>query len=284
MPAVFLDHQSSTPPLPEVVEAMRPFLAESFGNAASFHRYGQKARAALNRAREQLASFLHAESAEQVIFTSGGTEAVNLAVKGVAWANVARGRHIVLSGAEHPAVANSVAFLETIGFTATRVPVDREGFISVDDVQAALTDETILICAHYANHDVGTIQPVGKIAEVAAGRGVPLFVDAVAAAGWLPLDVQQLGVSLLALSPHRFYGPKGVGALYRHRGARLVSLIHGGDQEQGRRAGTENVGHRRSRPRRRNRSERCLPRTNPSCGPAAPALGPANRRLCLTWL
>jgi cysteine desulfurase len=241
MRLVFLDHQSSTPLLPEAFEAMNRFFTETFGNPSSLHQQGVRARDAVAKARQQMAAFINAASPDNVIFTSNGTEAANLAVKGVAWANQRRGKHLVISSIEHPAVMNSVAFLESQGFSCTRVRVDREGHVAPADIRAALTDETILICVHHTNYDVGTIQPIQEIAEIANQRGIPLFVDAVASAGWLPIDVQSLGTSLLSFAPHRFYGPKGVGVLYRHHRVRLTSLVHGGDQEQGRRAGTENV-------------------------------------------
>ncbi len=241
MPTAFLDHQSATPVLPEVWEAMRPFFTEMFGNPSSLHQHGVRARDAIALARTRFAALIHAESPDQILFTSGGTEAANLAVKGVAWANQRRGKHLVVSAIEHPAVLNSVEFLETQGFTCTRVPVDREGLVDPEAVRDALTSETLLVCLHHVNHDVGAIQPIRQVAEAAADKGIPLFVDAVASAGWLPIDVQAMGISLLTLTAHRFYGPKGVGILYRNRRVRLANLIHGGDQEGGRRAGTENV-------------------------------------------
>lgn len=241
MQTVFLDHQSSTPVLPEAFEAMRPHFTEAWGSPSSLHRHGFRARDALDKAREQFATLIHAHLAEEIFFTSGGTEAANWAVKGVAFSKSLRGRHIVSSATEHPAVANSIAFLETQGFSCTRVGVDRQGRIDPDSVRAAITDETVLVCIHHANHDVGTLQPVREVAQVANERGVPVFVDAVASAGWEEIDVQAMGVALLALSPHRFYGPKGVGVLYRNRSVRLANLVHGGDQEQGRRGGTQNV-------------------------------------------
>lgn len=241
MREVFLDHQSATPVLPEALAAMQPFFAECFGNPASLHQHGLRARDALATARKQIAAMIHAESPESIIFTSGGTEAANLAVQGTAYANPRRGRHLVLSAIEHPAVLNSVKFLERHGFSATRVGVDAQGFVDPGAVRAALTDQTILICVHHVNHDLGTIEPIREIGQSARERGIPLFVDATASAGWLPVDVQDMGASLLSLAPHRFYGPKGVGVLYRHRGVRLTGVIHGGVQEGGRRAGTENV-------------------------------------------
>jgi cysteine desulfurase len=238
---VYLDHQSATPALPEVLEAMKPFLAEHFGNASSLHQRGLRARDAIELARSQVASFINAGSAESIIFTSDGTEAANLAVKGTAWANQRRGKHLILSGIEHPAVLNSAAFLEAQGFACTRLPVDRLGRVDPKQVRNAVTDKTILVAVHHVNHDIGTIEPIRAISEAAHEKGVPLYVDAEASAGWLPVDVQELGADLLSFSPHRFYGPKGVGVLYRHRRAQLMSLLHGGDQEGGFRAGVKNV-------------------------------------------
>jgi cysteine desulfurase len=238
---VFLDHQSTTPVLPEVFEAMRPYFTEAFGNPSSLHQYGLQVRDALAKARGQFAALINAESGEDILFTSGGTEAVNLAVKGVAYANQRKGNHIVFCETEHPAVVNSIEFLEKQGFTSAKVKVDSIGGVRPEDVRAAITDKTTLVCVQYANHDIGTIQPIREIGKVCAEKGVPFFVDAVASAGWLPIDVQAMGINLLSLSPHRFYGPKGMGVLYRNRKARLVSILHGGVQEGGRRAGTENV-------------------------------------------
>ena len=241
MRQVYLDQQAATPVLPEVFEAMRPFFTEVYGSASSMHQHGLRVREALGKAREQAAKLVNAAFPEEIIFTSGGTEAVNLAVKGLASANRIRGNHIVTTAIEHPAVLGSLEFLETQGCTITKVKVDKEGFVDPEEVRRNVTQETILICVHQANHDIGTIQPLRAIGQVANEKGVPLFVDANFSGGWLPMDVQSLGISLLSLSPHRFYGPKGVGVLYKHRRTRLASLIHGGVQEGGRRAGTENV-------------------------------------------
>ncbi|HXI52893.1 MAG TPA: cysteine desulfurase family protein [Candidatus Saccharimonadales bacterium] len=238
---VYLDHQAATPLLPEVLEAMRPYFSDAYGSASSIHQHGLRARDALARAREQIAAFVNAESPEEIIFTSDGTEAANLAVKGTAWASQRRGRHLVTSEIEHPAVLGSVEFLESQQFTSTRIKVDSEGFIQPEPLRSALTDQTVLLALHHANHDVGTIQRVPELAALAAERGAAFYVDAEASAGWLPIDVRAMGVDLLSFSPHRFYGPKGVGVLYRQRRARLTSLIHGGVQEGGRRAGTENI-------------------------------------------
>ncbi len=238
---VHLDHQSATPVLPDVFKAMCPFFSEAFGSPSSLHQQGLRARDAIAKAREQVATFLNAESPEDIIFTSNGTESANFAVKGAAWAGQRKGNHIVTSAVEHPAVLNSVEFLAKHGFTATRVKVDGEGLVSPADVRAAFTGKTVLVAVQHANPDLGTIQPVADIAHAAADAGVPFFVDADASAGWLPLDVRKLGACLVSFSPHRFGGPKGIGVLYRNRRVRLTNLIHGGAQEGGRRAGIENV-------------------------------------------
>ncbi len=238
---VYLDHQSATPLLPEALAAMQPFFAGAFGNPSSAHHHGLRAREALEAARAQTARLIHAESAQEIIFTSDGTESANLAIKGTCWAQQRRGNHLVLSAIEHPAVLNSTAFLEQQGFAASRVGVDAQGFIDPESVRAAITDKTILIAVHLVNHEIGTIEPIREIAAIAHEKGLPLYVDAEAAVGWLPVDVQELGIDLLSFSPHRFHGPKGMGVLYRHRRARLQPLLHGGDQEGGRRAGVENL-------------------------------------------
>lgn len=241
MQRILVDSQSTTPVSPDVLEAMRPFFADHFGNPASLHQLGLRAREAMAIARARCAAMIHADSPDQILFTSGATESANLAVKGTAWANQRRGRHIVMSRAEHPALVQSAEWLQNHGFTLCRVPIDGRGRVDPADVREAITDQTILICIHHAHHDLGTVQPVAEIGAIAAEHGIPLFVDASASGGWLPIDVQAMGAHLLSLAPHRFYGPKGVGILYRHRRARLVSLIHGGVQEQGLRAGTENL-------------------------------------------
>ena len=237
---VFLDHLAGTPLAPEVREAMRPFLEEGFGNPGSLHGRGLAAREALEKARVQCAQLIHA-APEDILFTSSGTEANNLAVKGVAFAQRERGNHIVLSNIEHPSVDRGVAWLEENGFTATRVGVDNEGRVAPDDVALAITDQTILIATHHASHDLGTVQAVEAIGAIAAERGVPLLIDATASGGGLPIDVQASNISLLSLAPHRFSGPQGVGVLYRNRRVPLTPLLHGGVQEDGLRAGTENI-------------------------------------------
>jgi cysteine desulfurase len=239
--SVYLDHQTTTPVLEEALQAMLPYFREVYGSPSSLHRFGLQVRDGLKEAREQLAKMINAESEEDLIFTSDGTESANLAIKGFADANHRKGNHIVTSAIEHPSVMNSVEYLTKHGFEVTQVPVDTIGRINPDDVRAAITDKTVLVCVHLINHDIGTIQPVKEIARITAEKGIALYADAEAAAGWMPIDVRDLGVQLLSFSPHRFYGPKGIGVLYRNRKARVTSHIHGGVQEGGRRAGTENV-------------------------------------------
>ncbi len=238
---IYLDHLTTTPPLPEVVDAMQPWLRAQFGAAASLHKLGLEARDAIDESRMRLAKLVNAAEPEEIIFTSSGTEAINHAVKGVALANHRFGSHIVTTGIEHPAVLGSIAWLESQGFSSTQVGVDGQGRVDPGALGQAMTDETILVCLHHANHDLGTVQSITDVAELTGARSISLFVDATASSGWLPIDVQQLGIDLLALAPHRFYGPKGVGVLYKNRRVRVEKLLHGGMQENEFRAGTENV-------------------------------------------
>ncbi len=238
---VYLDHQSATPVLPEVLEAMQPFFADAFGNPSSLHHHGLLARDALATARSQIAAFINAASPDEIIFTSDGAESANLAIKGAAAARQRHGNHIVISATEQSAVIASAEFLESRGFACTRVKVDAKGAIDPNDVRSALTDRTILIAVHHVNHEIGAIEPVREIGALARERGLAFYVDAEASAGWLPLDVRDWGASLLSFSPHRFYGPKGVGVLYQNPRSPLAPLLLGGGQENGRRAGVENV-------------------------------------------
>ena len=238
---IYLDHLTTTPPLPEVFDAMQPWLREGFGTPTSLHKLSLETRDAIDEARQRLAKLLNAAEPEEIIFTSSGTEAINHAVKGTALANRRFGSHIVTTGIEHPAVLGSIAWLERQGFSSTQVGVDDQGRIDSGALAQAMTEETILVSLHHANHDLGTVQSITDVAELTGARSIPLFVDATASGGWLPIDVQQLGVNLLALAPHRFYGPKGVGVLYKNRRARVEKLHHGGMQENEFRAGTENV-------------------------------------------
>lgn len=241
MSRVYLDHHSATPVDPEVFEAMRPWFTERYGNPSSPHGLALQARRALEHSREQLARLINAEVPEQLIFTSGGTESANLAVLGAARANQRLGNHILVAATEHPAILNAAKSLVVEGFEVTEIPVDSVGRIDPEQVEALATDKTILACVHHANHDIGTLQPIADIGARLRQRGVPLFVDATTSGGWTPLDVQALNATFVSLTPHRFYGPKGIGVLYRHRSGRVKPILHGGMQEDGRRPGTENV-------------------------------------------
>jgi len=239
--AIYLDHAATTPVRPEVLEAMRPFLTGTFGNPSSAHSYGRAAREALDDAHERVAGRLNAE-AREIVFTSGGTEANNLALKGAAWAGKGRGHRIVTSAVEHHAVGHALRYLEKFGFEIVELPVDRYGRVDPDELDAAITDRTILVSIMLGNNEVGTIQPIAEIAEKVHGhRGVLFHVDAVQAAPYVDLDVEALGADLVSLGAHKFEGPKGVGALFVRHGTHILAQQHGGEQERHRRAGTENV-------------------------------------------
>ncbi len=237
---IYLDYNATTPVDPAVVDAMEPYLREHFGNPSSDHVYGYRTRAAVQTAREQLATLLGA-APEEVVFTGGGSEANNLAIKGVAYALRECGNHIITSAVEHPAVAEPLHFLERQGYQVTTVPVNRDGQVDPAQVAAAITDQTILVSIMYANNEVGTIQPIHAIAAVAHARGILVHTDAAQAVGKIAIDLPSLGVDLMAVAGHKFYGPKGIGALIVRRGVPLEPLIHGAGHEGGRRAGTENV-------------------------------------------
>ncbi|MCL6612544.1 MAG: cysteine desulfurase NifS [Peptococcaceae bacterium] len=242
MRRIYFDHSATTPVRPEVAEAMCEYLkGDSYGNPTSLHWFGRQVRKAVEEAREKVARAIGA-SPNEIVFTSGGTEADNMAIHGVAYTNKNRGNHIITSAVEHHAVLNTVKALGKEGFTTTILPVDKYGMVSVDDVAAAVTDKTILITIMHANNEVGTIMPIKEIGELARSRGIIFHTDAVQSFGKIPVDVNELGVDLLTLSGHKIYGPKGIGALYIRKGARWrQTLFHGGAQERLRRAGTENV-------------------------------------------
>jgi cysteine desulfurase len=241
MDLIYLDHAATTRPDPRVVAAMRPYFDEYFGNPLSTHPFGEEPREAVERARGRVAALLNCGPAE-IIFTSSGTEANNLAVKGVALAREKKGRHVVVSALEHQSVLNSAQSMAKLGWETTTVPVDCYGLVDPADVKAALRADTTLVCVNLANLEIGTIEPVAEIAKVVKENSDAAFhADAVQAVGHIPVDVKALGVDLLSVSGHRFYGPKGVGALYFKKGVRVQPQIDGGIQEGGRRAGTENV-------------------------------------------
>jgi cysteine desulfurase len=238
---IYLDHAATTPLRREALEAMLPFLTEQFGNASSLHGPGRRARAGLDEAHEKVAAALGATPRE-IVFTSGGTESNNLAIKGAAWAGKARGHRIVTTAVEHHSVGHTVRYLEKFGFEIVEVPVDRFGRVDPDDIEAALTPKTILVSVMLANNEVGTIQPIAEIAaRVRRFKGVLLHTDAVQAAPYLPIDLRELDVDLLSIAAHKFEGPKGVGALFVRHGTNLLVQQQGGAQERYRRAGTEDV-------------------------------------------
>ena len=238
---IYMDHAATTPLAPEVLEAMMPYFGDVYGNPSSLHRQGREALAALDEARRTVATILGAAE-DEIVFTSGGTESDNLALRGVALASRERGDHIIVSSVEHEAVLRTAHQLaEHFGFRVTELPVDRYGRVDPADVEAAITERTVLISVMTANNEVGTLQPIPEIAEVARRHGVPFHTDAVQAAGCMDLNVDRLGVDLLSLSAHKFYGPKGVGILYVRRGTPLLPVQTGGPHEEQRRAGTENV-------------------------------------------
>jgi cysteine desulfurase len=240
MQRIYLDYNASTPIDPAVVAAMRPYLEEHFGNPSSGHWPAVGAKAALGYARGQVAALLGAKR-DEIIFTSGGSEANNFALKGVAWALKAKGDHIITSTVEHPAIVGPCRFLQQQGFKVTAVPVDRFGRIEPDDVARAITPRTILISIMHANNEVGTIQPIAEVGHIARARGVLFHTDAAQSVGKIVTDVNALGVDLLTVAGHKVYAPKGVGALYARHGTPLEPLIHGGGHEDGRRAGTESA-------------------------------------------
>lgn len=236
MRRVYFDNNATTPLLPEVFEAMRPYFGEKFGNASSIHQQGQQARAAVERAREQVAELLNCRAAE-VVFTSGGTEGDNLALFGM----TAPGDHVITSSMEHHAVLNSSNRLEAMGYSVTYLPVDGRGVVDPDDIRRALRPETKLISVMFANNETGVLQAISEIGKIAAEADVYFHTDAVQAAGKVPIDVKALGCDLLTISAHKFHGPQGIGALFVRKGTLLQPLFYGGRHERSRRAGTENV-------------------------------------------
>lgn len=242
---IYMDNNATTPLDPRVLNAMMPYLTESFGNAASrTHSFGWVAEAAVEKGREQIAQLINASSPDEIIFTSGATESDNLALKGVAWSYKSKGNHIITQKTEHKAILDSCKYLQKEGFEVTYLDVDKYGVVDPESVRAAITDKTILISIMYANSEIGTIQPIPQIGEIAREKGILFHCDAVQAAGKIPIDLQSTLVDLMSLSGHKLYGPKGVGALYVRKKKpflKLTPLIHGGGHEKGKRSGTLNV-------------------------------------------
>ena len=240
MEQIYLDHAATTPVREEVIEAMVPYLGEHFGNPLSLHSYGEKPREALETAREQVANLIGARGSE-IYFTASGSEANNMAVKGIALANVKRGKHIIVSQSEHHSVLHPTRTLEKMGYEVTHLPVDQYGMVDPGDVAEALREDTILVSVVHASNEIGTIQPIAEIGEILRDHRAYFHSDAVQTAGNVPVNVSELGVDLLTLAANAFYGPRGAAALFMKRGVRMTPLIEGGVQERGRRAGTENV-------------------------------------------
>ena len=237
---VYLDHSATTAVDSAVLEAMLPYFSERYGNPNSLHLWGREARKAVNAAREEVASLIGAESSE-IIFTGGGSEADNLAIKGAAFTHREKGRHVITTAVEHHAVLDSFKWLEKEGFEITILPVDETGMVSIPDLKNAIREGTTFVSMMFANNEVGTIQPVAEAARICRERGVLFHVDGVQAVGHIPVDVRELGFDMLTMSAHKMYGPKGVGALYVRKGVKIEPVIHGGGQERGLRSGTENT-------------------------------------------
>ncbi|MCX7995564.1 MAG: cysteine desulfurase NifS [candidate division WOR-3 bacterium] len=237
---IYLDYAATTPLHPEVLEVMKIYFLEEFGNPSSVHTSGQKAREAIENARRTIAEALGARP-DEIIFTSGGSESDNTAIKGVAYAMAEKGNHIITTKIEHHAVLEPFHFLQAHGFKATFLPVDRYGIVDPDDVKKAITDKTILVSIMHANNEIGTIEPIEEISKICRQKGVYFHTDAVQSFGAIDTNVNSLGVDLLSISAHKFYGPKGVGVLYIRKGTRIEPLLHGGAQEMGKRASTHNV-------------------------------------------
>lgn len=237
---IYLDHAATTGVRPEALEEMLPYFSEKMGNPSSIYFLGQETKKAVELARERVAKALGAEPSE-IFFTAGGSEADNLAIKGVAMANSNKGKHIITSKIEHPAVLNTCKYLSKMGFEISYIDVDEDGKIKLDELKSAIREDTILISVMFANNEIGTIQPIKEIGEIAKEKNIYFHTDAVQAVGNVKIDVKDMNITMLSLSAHKFYGPKGTGVLYIKKGTRIDSLIHGGAQEGKKRAGTENV-------------------------------------------
>ncbi len=241
MRKVYIDHAAAMPLDHQVFETMKPYFMENYGNPSSSHFFGTSARNALTNSREKVAQLIETENPEEVIFTSGGTESNNLAIQGVAYRNREKGNHIITTTIEHISVLNICKHLQKQGFKITYVPVNTQGMVDPEKIKAAITDKTILISVIYANGEIGTIQPIREIGKIARDNQISLHVDAVAAAGKIPINVKEENINLLSISSNDLYGPKGVGALYIKRGTKIQPVMQGGGQERGLRSGTENI-------------------------------------------
>jgi cysteine desulfurase len=237
---VYLDHAATTPVHPKVLEAMLPYFTGKFGNPSNLHDIGREAKNAVDEARVKTAALI-GSTPEELFFTASGAESNNFAIKGLAQANSQKGKHLIVSQLEHFSLLHPVKTLEKSGFTVTYLPTDKQGLINPDDVAKAITKETILVSIMHANNEIGTIEPIEEISRITKEKGVLFHTDAVATTGWIPVNVQALGVDALSLSGHQFYGPKGAAALFVRKGVRIKPQLEGGIQEDGRRAGTENV-------------------------------------------
>lgn len=240
MKKVYLDYAATTPTDPEVLTAMEPYFFQKFGNASSLHAYGQEAKKAIEDSREVLADFIGARP-EEIVFTSGGTESDNFALLGAAYAQEKKGNHIITSAIEHHAIIEPVKFLEKKGFKITYLKVDKDGLVSLQDLKEAITEKTILVSIMQANNEIGTLEPIAELGKIVREKGILFHTDAVQTIGHIPVNVDELNVDLLSLSAHKFYGPKGMGALYVRKGTRLETFMRGGDQERGRRGSTYNT-------------------------------------------
>lgn len=241
MGKIYFDYASASPVDARVIEAMLPYLSEAFGNPISIHSYGHEPKRAMEEARSKVAELIGADKAREIIFTSGATESINLAIKGVAFRNKDKGNHIITTKIEHMSTLNTCKYLSKFGFEITYLPVDKYGILDVEALKNAITDKTILISISYANGEIGTLMPVKAIGEIARDREIPLHMDATAACGKVEIDVSRENISLLSISSNDIYGPRGVGALYVKDGTRIEPILHGGGQERGLRSGSENV-------------------------------------------
>ncbi|AKA68649.1 cysteine desulfurase NifS [Clostridium scatologenes] len=237
---VYMDHAATTYIKEEVIEEMKPYLTDYFGNPSSIYKISRKTKMAIDESRMRIANAINA-NADEIYFTAGGSEADNWALKGTALANKYKGNHIITTSIEHHAILHSCEYLEKLGFEITYLPVNEFGIVDVEDIKKSITDKTILVSIMFANNEIGSIQPIEQIGEICRNKGIIFHTDGVQAVGSIPIDVKKMNIDLLSMASHKFYGPKGIGALYMRKGIKVDNLIHGGAQERAKRAGTENV-------------------------------------------